>query len=347
MEEKEKLTAGEDLTQLIQTELQPEDTDMEEDAHAKNLFKYKAVLAVVLKLVVKEYADCSLEEVASYIGEISDFTEVSAGLTVKPETVRPGNSESVSGSEKRTFFDLYFDVAIPETDEKRMFILKVDLEIQKSLKITYPVENRGIYYLAREISSQLNYVYKDTDYSRLAKAYTIWICLNDIPSELQNTAIKYRMMPAEAMGVENSRDIPPCDLMEMVIIRLGRKPGDKDAGIVKYLYGVFQYQKYSRYFEEYISPKTIDSESGLRKELTGMSGIALFNYNSGRAEGMEEGRKEGRKEGMEEGRKEGSNMLSDAFVELSRGVSEKELLESGKYPEDIVKKASKLMLIVR
>ncbi len=42
-----------------------------------------------------------------------------------------------------------------------------------------------------------------------------------------------------------------------------------------------------------------------------------------------------------------SSLLSDAVVALSEGMSEKELLESGKYPEDIVKKASKLMLIVK
>ncbi len=58
-----------------------------------------------------------------------------------------------------------------------------------------------------------------------------------------------------------------------------------------------------------------------------MSGIALFNYNSGRAEG--------------------SRLLSDAVEALSKGASEEELLKSGKYPEDIVKKASRLALMLR
>ncbi len=187
--------------------------------------------------------------------------DVSPGLG--GESVRRGNIESSVGSEKRTYFDIYFDARLPGSNTKRIYLLKIDLEIQKSLNLNYPIENRALYYLAREVSSQLDYVYEDnTAYADLNKAFTIWLCLNDIPKHLQNTIIKHKMMVSEAYGIEKE-ETPKVDLMEMVIIRLGGRPD-------------------------------MEKEPGIRKELISMSGIAALNFREGQMEGRMEGRKEGR-----------------------------------------------------
>ena len=321
----QKLKAGRNLAQEINENIHSEDVDTSEDAYAKKLFKYKKVLAVILQLEVSEFKGCTLQEVVSYISEISDTSEVSEGI-VPREVVRQENSESTVGAEKRTYFDILFEVGIPKTEEKRIFRLIVDLEIQKTLKLPYPIENRGIYYLARKISDQLNYVYEDTaEYRQLKKVVTIWICLNDIPSALRNSVVKYRMQPVEVKGIADRKRVPSCDLMEMIVIRLGETVFDEDEEVIKYLYGAFEYQKYPEYFEKYISPEAIDSETGLREELIGMSGIATFNFNSGEAEGIHQGIQQG------------ADILLEAVQRLRNGESEDDLREV--YDEEMIKKA--------
>lgn len=61
--------------------------------------------------------------------------------------------------------------------------LHVDVEPQKSYQPGYPIEKRGLYYLARSLSSQLSLVTEATDYGQLEKCYGIWICRDDIPQE--------------------------------------------------------------------------------------------------------------------------------------------------------------------
>ena len=62
--------------------------------------------------------------------------------------------------------------------------LHVDIEPQKTYRPGYPVEKRGIYYLARQLSAQLSLVTDNTDYDGLEKCYSIWICRDDEGYEL-------------------------------------------------------------------------------------------------------------------------------------------------------------------
>lgn len=296
-EKSEALKAGRNLSSTIETNIQNKNVDSKEDASAKKIFSYRIILGVLLKLCVNEYQHCSLKEIVSYIEAVKEGSvEVSPGLA--GESVRRGNAESSVGSEKRTYFDIYFNARLPGSNKKRIYLLKIDLEIQKSLNLNYPIENRALYYLAREVSSQLDYVYEDTTaYGGLNKAFTIWLCLNDIPRHLQNTVIKHKMMVSEAYGIEKE-ETPTVDLMEMVIIRLGGRPNmEKAPEVVKYLYGIFENANYGEYFDKYVTRKDIEKEPGIREELNSMSGIATLNFREGQMEGRKEGRMEGRKEG--------------------------------------------------
>ena len=93
----------------------------------------------------------------------------------------------------------------------------------------YPIEKREMYYLARQLSSQLTLVTDTTDYNRLEKCYSIWICRDDIPKKFRYSVAVYE--------VSNTKDSSTYriakenyDLMTLVVIKLGSivYNGDKE-----------------------------------------------------------------------------------------------------------------------
>lgn len=98
----------------------------------------------------------------------------------------------------------------------------MDVEPQKTYRPGYPIEKRGMYYLARRLSSQLTLVTNTIDYKTLEKCYSIWICRDDIPKEEHYSISFYEMT--------NTKNIGNCrtqkenyDLLKLVVIRLGEK----------------------------------------------------------------------------------------------------------------------------
>lgn len=97
-------------------------------------------------------------------------------------------------NEKVSRFDIRLKAKNPKLSKENIVIkLHIDVEPQKSYRLGYPVEKRGMYYLARELSSQLSLITDNTDYGQLEKCYSIWICLEDMPKNEQNSVSFYEM----------------------------------------------------------------------------------------------------------------------------------------------------------
>jgi len=203
------------------------------DAECKLLLSSREILAVILKETVREYREYSREEIIGFIepDSIESDREVSPGRT--NSQVQGGNQEFVSLNEKVCRFDVRFKAKNPVLSGEEIVIkLHIDMEPQKSYRPGYPVEKRGMYYLARELSSQLSVVTESTDYGQLEKCYSIWICLDDIPKEEQNSVSFYEVTNTKNIGncVTKKEDY---DLLTLVIIRLGKKEyngKEKDEG---------------------------------------------------------------------------------------------------------------------
>lgn len=156
------------------------DTDGK-DAPSKTILRHKEVLAVILKGAVTEYKGYSLKEVQKFIvpDSITDTMEVSPGRT--NTELRGDNSEFIHLNEKTTHFDLAFQARNPQLSTEDIQInLHIDLEPQKTYRPGYPIEKRGLYYLARRLSAQLSLAWEGTDYNLLSKCYSIFICRDDI-----------------------------------------------------------------------------------------------------------------------------------------------------------------------
>ena len=122
-----------------------------------------------------------------------------------------------------------------------------------------------IYLAARELGSQLGILTETTDYSRIEKVYSIWICNENIPPKLRNTVSEYVLTKKDVIGVsdEPERDY---DLMEVILIR--RENDEGSEAIFDYLTGVFtgNLDKIKNYVDT-------DRNENLREEVKVMSGL--------------------------------------------------------------------------
>lgn len=70
----------------------------------------------------------------------------------------------------------------------------LNVEMQRSANTKYNLGKRGIYYVARSISTQIDKVDENTDYDQVQPVHSIWIVINRIPKHLQNKVIHYKMI---------------------------------------------------------------------------------------------------------------------------------------------------------
>ncbi|MGN0606604.1 MAG: hypothetical protein ACI4JM_08790 [Oscillospiraceae bacterium] len=198
------------------------------DAAAKKLLSYKEILANILKYTVREFKDCSIEEIITCINGKPEIGTVLVDDEFAPKIDAAG-TETVSENEGVRSFDIKFKVMLPTNEEAKLII---NLESQNSYHPGYTLEKRGVYYLSRLISSQYNVEFKNSDFDKLKKVYSIWICTH-APKCFANTITEYRFKPENLVG--KVPDIPQkYDLMSLIMINLGSKD-ENYSGLIRML----------------------------------------------------------------------------------------------------------------
>ncbi len=273
------------------------------DAESKILLCNKEVLAVILGEVVAEYKGYSRREIMDFIeaDSITDEKEMSPGRT--NTTVKGDRTEYVQLNEKTSGFDLAFRAKNPTLSTKDVLVsLHMDVESQKSYRPGYPIEKRGMYYLARQLSSQLTLVTDTTDYNQLEKCYSIWICRDDIPKKFRYSVAVYE--------VSNTKDSSTYriakenyDLMTLVVIKLGNivYNGEKEDEYYDLLHflNLMMYPHKANFMEEAGEYIDFSSNEALWKEASNVKGLGQCVFEDGIKVGRKEGREEGREEGIQ------------------------------------------------
>lgn len=247
------------------------------DEVCKELFQNKEIIAPILREVVPEYRNSTLEEVIGYIDADSIEDDPVDDVSVRIEGLP---TEQGSVSDKLIRYDTHFKAVNPILSSEGLCIhLHIDLEVQNNYRPespSYPIVKRGIYYVAREISGQLGVLTERTDYGALQKSYSIWICNERIPGRLQNTVSMYSVRKTDLIGkAEEPKE--DYDLMSVILIRRGRKA---DIPIFEYLSGIFDCdrQKMAKYVD-------IESSEPIRKGVEAMSGLGQTILDKGIQEG--------------------------------------------------------------
>lgn len=163
------------------------------DKAAKGVLSQKKVLAYILKRTVPEFESASLDDIANIY--IEGKPEVSTVPVSKDKTnavrhalerqdtpkIKGTRNEDNSITEGSIVFDVLFRAKAPVTHE--IITLIINVEAQKHLKPkkktggTYPLLKRAVYYASQLISSQKGTEFTNSDYDKIKKIYTIWICM--------------------------------------------------------------------------------------------------------------------------------------------------------------------------
>lgn len=265
---------------------------MDEKCH--DLFLNKEILAPILQETIEEYKNLSVTEIISLIDEasISKIEAVSDFPKTEDVRIEQIDTDMKSVSDKLVLFDVHFKAALPKDKQSKLnFQLFIDFEPQGTYHPNYPLIKRGIYYAARSLSRQLGELTEETNYGKLQKVYSIWVCYDpQMPKKLKNTVSRYKITREDFYGVvdETAFDY---DLMEIVMVRIDTSL-ESNIKIFDYLKGIFTNDK------EKILKRTGPLSDKIMKEVETMSGVGALIWDTA----LNEGKLEGRQEGILEGR---------------------------------------------
>ena len=173
----------------IKESVKASDKEAQYDEKAKKLLGHKIILAYILVNTVEEFQGMNPKDVVKYIeGEpyistvpldpgmtnTKEIKEESIKETEIPEQVIGLNTENSEINEGMIRFDIIFYVRMKDG----LTQIIVNIEAQKEEPGKYYILNRAIFYVGRILSSQKGRDFVKSEYNKMKRVYSIWICMN-------------------------------------------------------------------------------------------------------------------------------------------------------------------------
>ena len=252
-----------------------------------------------MKGCVDEYSECSVDEIAEKyiegtpeIGTVGVHVDDTNRLPRAPEVITGSNNEDSTLTEGTVHYDVRFDAIAPtsahDAAAQDVIRLIINVEAQTAFNPGYPLTKRAIYYCSRMISAQHGPIFKKSEYGKIRKVSSIWVCIK--PSdEFQNTLTRYSIRPEhrpEHLIGNTTEKLENYDLMSVVTICLGKSDSENYTGILKFLDVLLSS---SRAATE--KKKILEEEFGIAmSEKLEKEVLIMCNLSQGvRAEGRKEG----------------------------------------------------------
>ena len=258
---------------------------------AKKLVKHKIILAEILKECVEEFREFEIPFIENkcIIGDIL-MDEVSVDQDVKDadSCVSGSDTEDNSNKEGLVRYDLVFDACAPKTDA--MIRLVINVEIQVNTNPGYPLLCRVVYYLARLISRQKGTIFTKSDYGKIRKVYSIWIC-PDPAGKNRNSIAEYGFTQQKIIG-EVDEPARNYDKMKAIIINLNDGGMDERTSIIRLLSTLLSttetVEKRKNILEkDFHIPMTREIEEGMKDMCNYGSAIQSYGERIGEKRGIE------------------------------------------------------------
>lgn len=293
------------------------------DAVCKEILSQKRILAWIMKECMAEYEGYSAEEIAHrYIENDLLVSSVPVNEEWMPQ-IQGANVEDSALREGRVTYDIRFTATVPETGRR----IWVDIEPQKNFRPGYSLLKRGIYYLARLISSQRGREFVGDDYDKLKKVYVVWICLK--PPKRWEHKIKYYEIRDRDNGDGSLFQLKDYDLITQIVICLGNPKGSYASGVSRLLSVLF-----TNAYDISEKQKILETEFGIIATDAMRKGMKLMcNFGEGI---YEEGIEKGIERGIDLGKKTGASNVNllyrlltseKRFDELQRAIEDDTYLE--------------------
>ena len=302
------------------------------DNSCKRILANKEIAARILKEVVSEYKDCCIADIKQYISDV-DIGNVPVDVDSLPPNINLENSEDNTLNEGSRSFDIKFTAKAPG-DENTVINLIINIEAQRNYHPGYSLLKRGIYYCCRLISSQYGTVFTKSDYDKLRKVYSIWVCPNPT-GKFKNTINKYSLHEEALYGAGKTDSKEDYDLITLIMICLDSGEISSDNSLIELLSSIFSSKlkladKRRILEEKFNIPMTTDID----EEVEAMCNLSEDIYDKGIEQGIEKGIEQGIEKGIEQGIAKGAATLLKAMIKdrLKNNEPESEILEElGRY----------------
>ena len=256
----------------------------------------KVILARLLQAVLQEYSDCSVSDLEQrYLeGEPSIMGTAVDQDIPDPGRIKGETTVDKSLTEGTITYDILFSAYSPKRKRNTQVIINVENQVRWDPG--YSLLQRAAFYYGRMLSRQKGTVFTGSDYGKLQKVYTIWICLEP-PKMKQNTITVFSMEPQQLVG-SAEYDKMKYDMATVILVCLGEEERRK-RDILRLLQILLSPeiqpgQKKQVLEQEYGIPMTVEMEKEAENMYNIGRGIAV-KYEE---KGLEKGRAEGRTEGL-------------------------------------------------
>lgn len=285
------------------------------DAACKRVLANKIILAEIMRECLAEYRDFSAQEIAEkYIEGMPQIAEA-ALLPEESNSYIVGQAVGDGSLTEGTItYDVLFRALVPHSGDYISLIINV--EAQNSWSPGYSLLKRAVYYASRLISAQYGREFFHAEYQKIKKVCSIWICMNT-PKLWHNTINRYSFKETNLLG-QAQEQRSNYDLIDIVIVGLGKENEENYLGLVKLLEVLFSEErkfpeKQQILADEFAIPMTEDLQQGVMYMCNLSDGVEERALAKGIVLGEAKGKAEGKAEGRAEGRAEGK---MDALINL-------------------------------
>ena len=209
------------------------------DQSAKNILSDKSILAHILKSTVSEFKDASIEDIANvYIEGTPEVSQIPVNqdkTNAVTKKIQGDRNEESSPTEGWVTFDILFHAKAPESGDLITLIINVEAQkTQRASTLGYDILKRALYYVSRIISSQKAREFEGSDYNKIKKVYSIFICM-DSPNG-QSAINRYRMKEEHLLHRYKANQ-KSYDLLNVVMIYLSdEKVRNRLIGLLQLLF---------------------------------------------------------------------------------------------------------------
>lgn len=166
------------------------------DETCKVLLSDTQILAHILKYVVDELRDFTIEEIQEIIPANINHEPLFPGNRV----VKTSSNESIIPGEGILRFDVHFELDVPKRNKQKACKLQINIEAQNSIYNDYKIVTRGIAYISRLISQQFKTVIDGDNYQKMQKTYSIWL-MPQAPLKYDGTIRIYSLQEKVESGI--------------------------------------------------------------------------------------------------------------------------------------------------
>ena len=311
-----------DTPTALASDIEKENLFIQYDKSIKKVLANKPILARILKFTINELSTLSLQQIESCIDSNSVMlgqTFVEPGLS-NPKIISKQLEDDISG-EGRIVYDLRFEVNLPDGEKTKIII---NIEAQRKSNPGYSIVNRGIFYIARLLSAQLNTEFTNNgsdsaQYDNMKKVYSIWICM-DCPEDKKDSIVSYSLKPEILYQGNNRLNIDyTYDYVSVVVVHLSGNPECSQNQLIGMLDTLLSEMdvktKKKKLQEEFQLPMTVEID----QEVSDMCNLSLGLWEEAVTEGRLQGVREGRLEGERKGRLESlRDMILDGLTTIDK-----------------------------